>query len=525
VTRPSEKFARKEPGHVNVQGVRHDVPQEEVLEFLQECGTVTNLRRYNDIRFGEVRFVPRAGETNMPAVSSWLSRRLRNTQTMSLARALLVLWAHVGKCIAARVAYERGANPQLQSRALQSAMSAAAKDLGALAVEHFPTAWPYIRGYIYGRMKAPVMQRLEEERQRMNWEAAVNAPLGQDLMPEIPRMKPGSPLVTADTQPGIADYFSTLARSLQSGQYRYSTRTARATASPRGFSSASKPAFADPTLDVANRRQVAALMGGTCSSSQEGEWFLRFKPSGEPGSLNYKHPTSKWTSLILAVGVPPVAEDLVHTLCTQMMAASDYHTVIFRRVDSLEKATAAIEDLHRSFQGKIKHLTINSAPEAALKAHVFGDFISALRPKLSDASLSTPCLFLHPLFSARKDEVTLFAQELSIHLAKVEVYVIKGDPCAAGASFFGGSMNCSQGLLATFVSKDRSEAILQTPSQSEPGSEEGALFDFYDGVTFPADLHLCKIWCSIILECGRLEFTAQAFGSNEPSLGLCALHE
>ncbi|CAL1169551.1 unnamed protein product [Cladocopium goreaui] len=56
VTWPKEKFARKEPGMVNVQGVIGGVPDEEVKEFLTQAGKVRSLRRYKDIRFGEVLF-------------------------------------------------------------------------------------------------------------------------------------------------------------------------------------------------------------------------------------------------------------------------------------------------------------------------------------------------------------------------------------------------------------------------------------------------------------------------------------
>lgn len=56
VTWPKEKFARKEPGMVNVQGVIGGVPDEEVKEFLTQTGKVRSLRRYKDIRFGEVLF-------------------------------------------------------------------------------------------------------------------------------------------------------------------------------------------------------------------------------------------------------------------------------------------------------------------------------------------------------------------------------------------------------------------------------------------------------------------------------------
>eukprot|EP00434_Breviolum_minutum_P010832 symbB.v1.2.009548.t1/scaffold604.1/size182248/6 len=56
VTWPAEKFARKEPGLVNVQGVSTQVSDKEVREFLEQAGTVRSIRRYNDIRFGEVLF-------------------------------------------------------------------------------------------------------------------------------------------------------------------------------------------------------------------------------------------------------------------------------------------------------------------------------------------------------------------------------------------------------------------------------------------------------------------------------------
>jgi len=56
VTWPAEKFARKEPGLVNVQGVSTQVSDKEVREFLEQAGPVRSIRRYNDIRFGEVLF-------------------------------------------------------------------------------------------------------------------------------------------------------------------------------------------------------------------------------------------------------------------------------------------------------------------------------------------------------------------------------------------------------------------------------------------------------------------------------------
>eukprot|EP00913_Durusdinium_trenchii_P029003 g27194.t1 len=44
VTWPSEKFARKDAGMVNVQGVPSAVPEEEVREFLEQVGKIQDLR-------------------------------------------------------------------------------------------------------------------------------------------------------------------------------------------------------------------------------------------------------------------------------------------------------------------------------------------------------------------------------------------------------------------------------------------------------------------------------------------------
>ena len=130
-----------------------------------------------------------------------------------------------------------------------------------------------------------------------------------------------------------------------------------------------------------------------------------------------------------------------------MLQASEHHTVIFQNVDSLEQAATTLEDMHYLSEGTLKHLTImwnqrvnraESSRSNKTDTTHFSAFIQALRPKLVHDAFTTSSVFLHPVFHS--DDVTTFAQELSVPLAKVEVYAITGSLCAAGAHFAAGSL-------------------------------------------------------------------------------------